>query len=440
MSTIQLESKVCPGCGAAMPPIAPEADRVNCVYCGRDFTVVRKRSVAEPARPPRPSSEAHPGRGAALTGAFMLAIGAVTTVPIVIVFGVIGVQEGLQHELGVDLGRLVGQPYGATATLRWLDQYAAPALADVDGDERLDLLALHRRRGDPDDHSWLGAYSGHDLSELWLYGPIQGDPVRQVGLVVVGDRVVLQEPHGLVSVLALNSGERLTQLQLPKNPRWARLCAPQEGEPRVFLDDVAVLDARALTLLDTPGARRTSWPDSCRFRRPASNTTETGDTYATALTRRRASPREGIEVQSILQDGAHQVVIGKSNRGKQQPLLIGESPESSEELWRMPISALADGQDIEYVRATDLGEGTVYVAYATDFHEASRFAFLDATSGEVLARGSLRGRFGDTVTFGDGRAFIVDYVGADTRIVIYDVRSGPAIDTSTEGPLIFGRP
>lgn len=438
MSTIHLESRICPGCGAAMPPIPPQAEQVSCDYCGRSFTVVQGQSPAEPLPVGRPPERS---RGsAALTAVFVVVMIAVTTLPISVILGVVAIQDGLHHELGIDLGALIGQPSGSTATLRWVDQYAAPALADVDGDGRLDLLALHRRRGDPDDRSWLGAYSGHDLREVWLYGPIQGDPVREVGALVLGDRVVVQEPHGLVSVLSLASGERLAQLQLPENPSWARLCAAEESGTMALIHDVAVLDVASLTLAEGSARARRSWPEHCRVRRMATNTTENGDTFAWAVSARSATLRTGLKVERVLREGAHQLVLAAPKRGKAQPLLIGESAESGEEQWRLPLTVLAGSEEEVEVRGLDLGEGVAYVAYSTDFHDASRIAFIDAGTGEVLVRGSLRGRYGDTVAFGDGRAFIVDYVGLDTRVVIYDVRTGPAIDSSTQGPLVFGRP
>ncbi|TVQ94315.1 MAG: hypothetical protein EA397_02290 [Deltaproteobacteria bacterium] len=452
--TVTLKQRACPACAAPMPPVSRDAHHVKCAYCGQSFEVVKRsppqrrqkppRRGAKPAKAATPASSSKPAeepkeRGSVVLmilvlvlgfGGFFLSAGAGTIATIVAV---------VHPEFGSYLADLAGEeiptplPPRETRGLTWVDHYSAPAVVDANRDGRLDLIALFQTHEGPNPQTWLGVFRGKDLRELWRYGPLVGPPMRQVGAVVAGERLVVLEPFGVVSVVDLASGRRFAQHQLPKNPSMARMCLMEIGGSKVMIDGQMIVDAAT-------GAAQTqrvpAWhrrPDHCVYQRLPGTTAEAGDRYARQLglpvAGRRESKKpsfEGLKVERAFVDGPHGVAVASAVRGPPARSLVGFAANGFEERWRVPIDALRPETPDPAMDLIDLGLNTVVFTYRPSAHGGAIVIALDAQSGQKrweheLGKGSL------LATFGDGRVWIrVHPHGKNGFVRILDLETGEA--------------
>lgn len=427
-STVTLHQRSCPACGAPMPPIDADATQVTCAYCHGSFEVARRSSAA------RRSAETEPSSPGATPGAPSCLL---FVIPVVAIgFGLAVAVAVVSSRDGRSGGEAVVASPDVYRGPSWLDQYAVPAVADVDGDGRLDLLAPFRQgSGGHDDEGevFVGAFRGSDFEELWRIGPLQGDPTRQVGLLAVGERVVVQEPYGDVSVLDLRTGERLAQLPLPQNQSWAKLCPIEPDGPQVVIDNQAILDVQTLEFVKTGERLMRQLPAHCTRRRLPTNTTEMGSSFGEERGSRRAPAVvvEGHRTEGAWVDAGDGVAMLTPRRGEEAPIVFGFDAVTGDERWRAPVAALAEADNVEEVAAVDVGEGAAIVAYSGARGRSYRLIVLDARSGTRRFDLPLRASTWRGATFGDGRLWIAEYRGKNSGVRVVDLGSG---DVRVFGP------
>jgi hypothetical protein len=458
----------CPSCSAPLPPIPDTARQVECPYCHTVLGVDRPGQTSQPADAPgqeprmrirvEEAEAARSGRAglflSVLIGFVLISVLGSVFVPLFVGCGsaVIGVsrplwqaREALRRRpeppaaTSADPSTAAPPREGGTpsrrptAGLAWSDQYAVPAVADVNGDGIADLLGPFRKAPPDDDvPAYVGAFSGRDGEPLWEVGPLAGPATRQVGLVVTGDRVVVQEPWGVVSVLELATGKRIAQHQLSENQPWARLCRLTPDGTQVMVDDQMIVDASTGTARTTGVPSWSRRPLHCRERRPPWNTTDTGEQASEDLMdrRRRRGPGFSVARHRILQalrdpaagDGA---AILEPSSGPPAPVVMGFDAATLEERWRAPWPLPAEeGERVPEpdLEAFEVAEGVVMLAGRAD--NRTRIALLDAEDGATrwvkdLPRcWSLNG-----VTVAGGRVWAACW-GGDPTVRVLDVADG----------------
>lgn len=442
--TIELRQRKCPSCAAALPPVAADATEVACAYCHQRFEVVRPKprqarspstkapnpraGAPEARRAPRPRQ-----RGSAVAVLALVGVGlgiALFGSGGLAVLGTWLAATGVPLPVGVAPAEPdPWTPAPGTEGHRWIDQYAAPALADVDGDGRLDLLAITATTIEGQRRPWIGAYRGQDFAPLWQLGPLPSAEARMIGLVVVGDRLVVQEPFGVVSVVELATGRRVAQHTLAENQPRAQLCRMGPTDSRVLLPDRVVIDAADGTLR-TDGPQWHRRPAACREGRQHENTTDDARYDATQVGAadgpRRALKRPevpGHRLREVLIAGDDGLAVLEVSRGPAGRVLMGFDPETYAERWRQPVTALGPEQPPS-LRLLDLGEGAVIVGYELGNAQRMALLALDAMSGEVRWRKETRGG-ASLATFGDGSVWLPVGPQASTSAVLrVDLLSG----------------
>lgn len=364
----------------------------------------------------------------AILGVFLASVG---------IGGIAGLIALISPDLGSSFASFFGEELKveptarATRGLTWIDQFAAPAIADVDGDGEPDLLAPFQTREGSNTQTWVGAFRGRDFTELWRIGPLVGTPTRQVGVVVAGDRLVLQEPFGVVSIVELATGRRVGQHQLPENPPYARLCLMDPEGTEVQVDGQMIVDAAKGTarVNRVPAWHRRA--DHCVFQRLPGTSTESGDRYAWQLglpvAGRSSKPKPtfpGVSVTRAFVDGPHGVAVVKAMRGPPVPMLIGFSSKTLEERWRIPLDSLRPETADQAMDLIDLGLGTVVFTYRPSSAARPVLLALDAETGDKRWEAELPGH-GLKATFGGGRVWIRVYPGPGRGSVeVFDLLDG----------------
>jgi hypothetical protein len=444
--TIRLEQRKCPSCAAALPPVDPAATEIVCAYCRQRFGVVRPAPKQPRAAPTKRSERREGGAKAppAAKGERPRSSGPLLVVVAlglgVALFGTGGlsVVGAWLVDAGVPLppGMVPAPPEPdpwvpapGTEGHLWIDQYASPALADVDGDGRLDLLAITATSIEGERRPWIGAYRGQDFAPLWQLGPLPSAEARMIGLVVVGDRLVVQEPFGVVSVVELATGRRIARHTLAENQPRAQLCRLVPTDSRVLLPDRVVIDA-ADGSMRTDGPRWHRRPAACQEGRAHENTTDDARYDATQVGTAQGAHRvlrrpevPGHRLRDVLIAGDDGVAVLEVSRGPAGRVLMGFEPGTYAERWRQPVTALGP-EEPPSLRLLDVGEGAVIVGYELGNAQRMALLALDAMTGEVRWRMETRGG-ASLATFGDGSVWLPVGPHASTSAVLrIDLQSG----------------
>lgn len=473
---IELKQRACPACAAPIPPIPRDSDTVRCPYCEQTFEVVgrpRERRRRERAPPPSPtptesptprrsqkSTKEGPTLGQRLVSCGFIAFAVLAAFLLllsILVPATVGAIASVNPELGQSLGAWLavpveGPPELARPTAGYSFRSGAyPALADVDGDGISDLIAPYSvsDEGGESQH-YIGAFSGFDLTPIWALGPFSGAEREPLGAIIIKDRLVVQEPFGVVSIVELRTGRRSGQLQLDRNPGRANLCRWTPEGTEVLVNGDFLVDA--LSGVSRPKkVAMYDLPPTCGATRGSQNTTQPGlhssPTAAETMrhSRRGSRTRRGPDIPGhkilmALVDGEHGIAVIESERGREERLLVGFNPSDLSERWRAPAGALLTGLEEGESPSIniDLGRGAVVWGYNPSGKTPDllmgrippRLLILDAETGakrhdlEIGSNLGVAFRFSfadDRVWFaedtpGASRAFAVDLHTAETLV------------------------
>ncbi|TVQ88087.1 MAG: hypothetical protein EA397_17420 [Deltaproteobacteria bacterium] len=470
--TIQLKQRACPACAAPIPPIPPRATSVQCPYCERAFEVIgRLAPKTPPSGPPAsersaPSSRPEPGiekkssnLGQNLKGCAVVTLVFVVLIGLglsILVPATIGVLATVNPELAALIGPWVGVPpeppppaIRPTAGLGFSAR-AYPVLADADQDGTSDLIAPYSvsREGEGEPAYYLGAFSGVDLSPLWTLGPFSGADREPLGAIVVEDRLVVQEPFGIISIVELRSGRRVGQLQLDKSPGSVNLCRWQPNGTDVLVDGSFLVDAVAGVSRPKKVAMY-DLPVQCSHRRGSQNSSSTirsaAETMGHAIrgTRARRGPRvEGHKTLLALLDGEHGIAVLEAERGRKERVILGFNVSELSERWRAPARTLLSGieeGDVPPIHL-DLGMGAVVWGYTPSGAAPDRL--MGRIPPRLLILDAATGRKRHDLELGRGMGGGFKFAFADQRVWFAEDHHGPSrvfgVDLHTGDVLVFG--
>ncbi|TVQ94834.1 MAG: hypothetical protein EA397_00690 [Deltaproteobacteria bacterium] len=467
--TIQLKQRSCPACAAPIPPIPRGATSVQCPYCAQAFEVVgqpeeRGRHApapqvsapsSEPA-PPRPKKKEDSLAGRLFScGVIVVVVTAlIGLLMAILVPALVGAVAAVHPEFGQKLGAwlavpIEGEPLPSRATEGFgFRRDAFPALADVNGDGASDLIAPYVVSDGGEPQHYLGAFSGLDLTPLWTLGPFSGAEREPLGAIVVKDRVVVQEPFGILSIVELRTGRRTGQLQLDQNPASADLCPWEPSGTEILVASSFLVDAvsgvsrpKKVAMYDLP--------KTCSAVRGSQNTTSgpvgprtAAETMGHAVrgTRARKGPRiEGHKTLTALIDGEHGVAVIEAERGRKERLLLGFDPADLSERWRAPARALLTGIDEGDSPSInlDMGLGAIVWGYNPSAPTPDllmgrvppRLLILDAATGtkrhDLQIGTGLGGGF--RFAFADERVWFAEDNRDISRVFAVDLHTGEAL-------------
>ena len=373
--------KKCPECGARFQLDVNE-DRAKCSYCGTVSQIVSKKQPPRNVDRSRPVIYVSSGRSWVWT---------------LVVFGIVMVAGPMTFMIqrlarSSGNGARVGQSFGES--MQW-EGNRQPMLVDLSGDGVMDVVGwvTFLNTGDK---NWehLGAFDSVTGARLWTTGPIADtSQAYHCKAAVLGDKLVVSDPAGLVKSFSLTTGAPVWQVVMGE--RVDRYCGGPAGQIVAHLKDKRAVGVNMATgqmsilgKVDSntpcPYLQTDKSKESPYFARGGGTWDENGILNPVL---------EGMSAEMVLKDRAtgRTVALGSRSPGTRTPMaalfqITDAEKKTSTAFWMNSVTSLNPlAVDEGSPERGAISQGRLLVPYEMEDSKAGHhLSCLDVNTGRIL--------------------------------------------------------